>query len=182
MVAWLLASIERLSPSWRRIVVGAVALALLAAALTALTLEAPPSAPKRSVSAATRTRRHSDPNRTPPAAVSRPVSATGLRRVRAVARQFLVSYLRVLYGRAWAGAIIAVTPELRRQLSLGRALVTPVERSRDPHLVALQLVGTTPGFAVATATVNDTGVVLYRLRFSLQEQRGRWLVVDAEEG
>src|ERR1019366_4922865 len=41
---------------------------------------------------------------------------------------------------------------------------------------------TTPGFVVATATIEDGGIAAYRLRFALREEGGRWLVSDVQEG
>ncbi len=75
-----------------------------------------------------------------------------------------------------------VTPGLRSQLITQRAQVTPAERGRHPRVVSLAAVGTTPGFVVATATVDDGGIAAYRLRFTLQEQTGRWLVSGVQEG
>ena len=63
-----------------------------------------------------------------------------------------------------------------------RVQVTPAQRVRHPRAVSLGVVGTTPGFVVATATVDDGGIAAYRLRFSLEERAGRWLVSDVEGG
>ena len=76
----------------------------------------------------------------------------------------------------------AVTPGLRSQLIAQRAQVTPAERGRHPRVVSLATVGTTPGFVVATATIEDGGIAAYRLRFTLQERAGRWLVSGVQEG
>ena len=114
--------------------------------------------------------------------VSPPVSAVELRAARVVAARFLVSYLQFAYGRGSAGAVKAVTPGLRSQLITQRAQVTPAERGRHPRVVSLAAVGTTPGFVVATATIEDGGIAAYRLRFTLQEQAGRWLVSGVQEG
>jgi hypothetical protein len=40
----------------------------------------------------------------------------------------------------------------------------------------------TPGFVLATATVDDGGIAAYRLRFALQGRDGRWLVSSVQEG
>ncbi len=58
----------------------------------------------------------------------------------------------------------------------------PAERWRRPRVVSLELVGTTPGFVVATATIDDGGVSAYRLRFTVQRQSGRWAVSSVVEG
>ena len=99
-----------------------------------------------------------------------------------VAGRFLRSYLRFAYGRASPSSVLAITPGLRSQLSRERAAVTPAERDRRPRVVALQVIGTTPGFAVATATVADGGITRYRLRFTLQRHSSRWAVGSVGEG
>ena len=76
----------------------------------------------------------------------------------------------------------AVAPALRSQLIRERVQVTPAQRVRHPRVVSLRVVGTTPGFVVATATVDDGGIAAYRLRFSLRERAGRWLVSNVEDG
>ena len=75
-----------------------------------------------------------------------------------------------------------VTPGLRSQLITQRAQATPAERARHPRVVSLATVGTTPRFVVATATIEDGGIAAYRLRFTLQEQAGRWLVSSVQDG
>jgi hypothetical protein len=71
---------------------------------------------------------------------------------------------------------------LRRELVWEHVRVTPAEHGRHPRIVALGLVGTGPGFVVATATVDDGGIAVYRLRFTLWERAGRWLASDLREG
>ena len=117
-----------------------------------------------------------------PPRVRPPVSGSDLRLAGRVAGRFLLSYLKFAYGRASAASVEAVTPGLRSQLMRDRAQVTPVERARHPRVVSLGVVGTTPGFVVATATVEDGGIAAYRLRFTLREEGGRWLVSDVQEG
>jgi len=75
-----------------------------------------------------------------------------------------------------------VSAGLRSQLIAQRAQSTPAERGRHPRAVSLAMVGTTPGFVVATATIEDGGIAAYRLRFTLQEQADRWLVASVQEG
>ena len=76
----------------------------------------------------------------------------------------------------------AVTPGLRSQLTRDRAQVTPAERRRHPLVVSLTTLGTTPGFVVATASIEDGGIAAFRLRLTLQEQAGLWLVSSVQEG
>jgi hypothetical protein len=183
MIAWLPAALDRIPPSWRRVAVGAAALLVLAAAIAALILEAglverqhrPRPAPAPVV-------RRPPPSRLTPRAAGPPVSATELLRASEVARRFAVSYLRFAYGRATARSVVDVAWSLRSQLIRGRTPVTPIERQRHARLVSLHAVGTMPGFVVATATVEDGGIAAYRLRFSLREQWGRWLVSAVEAG
>jgi hypothetical protein len=92
------------------------------------------------------------------AATSAPaVSGSDLRLARRVAGRFLLSYLRFAYGRASATSVEGVTPGLRGQLMRDRAQVTPAERARHPRVVSLRVLGTNPGFGLATATVDDGG-------------------------
>ena len=76
----------------------------------------------------------------------------------------------------------AATPSLRSRLVTQRVRVTPAERGRRPRIVSLATVGTTPAFVVATATIEDGGTAAYRLRFTLQEHTGRWLVSSVQDG
>jgi hypothetical protein len=183
MTAWLLAALDRLSPRWRRVAVALPALLLLAAAITALILEARTVERQRRPSPALApVVRRPPPRRLAPRTAHQPVSAAELRRASEVAERFAVSYLRFAYGRATARSVVEVEPALRSQLIRGRSPVTPIERQRHPRLLSLHTVGTMPGFVVATATVEDGGIAAYRLRFSLEEHSGRWLVGTVEEG
>jgi hypothetical protein len=78
--------------------------------------------------------------------------------------------------------VSAVTLDLRRQLARERVQITPVERRRYPRVVSLGVVGMTPGFALATATVEDGGITAYPLRFTLHSSAGRWAVSSVQEG
>ena len=111
-----------------------------------------------------------------------PVSGSNLRLAGRVAGRFLLSYLKFAYGRTRATSVEAVTPGLRSQLTRDRAQVTPAERARHPRVVSLRVLGTNPGFVLATASVEDGGIAAYRLRFALREEGGRWLVSDVQEG
>lgn len=182
MAAWLIAALERLPPRARRVVVAAPALLLLAGAITALTLQAGRGreADRSAVTVRAPVRR---PAAQPaPPRVRPPVSGSDLRLASRVASRFLRSYLQFVYGRAGAISVEAVTPGLRSQLSRDRAQVTPAERGRHPHVVWLRVLGTNPGFVLATASVEDGGIAAYRLRFALREAGGRWLVGDVQEG
>lgn len=183
MIAWLLAALDRLAPRWRRVAVGASAVMVLAATIAALILEArlveqhhrQPHAPVPVV-------RRPTPSSPASRTARQPVSATELRRAREVAERFVMSYLRFAYGRATARSVLDIAPALRSQLIRARSQITPIERHRHPWLLSLHTIGTMPGFVVATATVDDGGIASYRLRFSLQERKGRWLVGAVEEG
>jgi hypothetical protein len=111
-----------------------------------------------------------------------PISGSNLRLASRVASRFLRSYLTFAYGRARATSVEAVTPGLRSQLVRDRAEVTPAEHARHPRVVSLRVLGTNPGFVLATASVEDGGIAAYRLRFALREAGGRWLVGDVQEG
>ena len=163
-------------------VVAAVAVAGLATALATLTLEGRPGGhAQMSTATVPPAPKRRAPRRSPPTALG-PVSSTGLHRAARVADRFLRSFLRFAYGRTSAASVRAVAPALRSALVRERAQVTPAQRVRRPHAVSLRVVGTTPGFVVATAIVDDGGVAVYRLRFSLQERAGRWLVSNVEDG
>jgi hypothetical protein len=184
MTELLLAALERLPPRFRRFVVAAGALLALGAVMAALTLTAPRSDHKRRRTPPPPTAASSPrslPRRLPP-----PVPAAAMRDARRVAERFLAGYLPFAYGRGSALAVGGVTPVLRRQLRREllrqRAQVTPVERRRRPRIVSLQTVGTTPAFVVATAVIDDGGVVTYRLRFTLRGEAGRWAVSSVEAG
>ena len=180
MTELLLAVLERLPARVRRLVVSVGALLALGAVMAALTLSAPSSghqrrpAPQRPAVASLP---HTSPPRLPP-----PVSTTALMQARRWAEQFVAGYLPFAYGRGSALAIRDVRPALRRQLLRQRAQPTPAESRERPRVLSLQLVGTTPAFAVATAVVDDGGVATHRLRFTLTRSAGRWAVSSVEEG
>ena len=111
-----------------------------------------------------------------------PVSGSDLRLASRVAGRFLRSYLMFAYGRARATSVESVTAGLRSQLVRDRAQVTPAEHARHPRVMSLRVLGTNPGFVLATASVEDGGIAAYRLRFALREEGGRWLVSDVQEG
>ena len=182
MAAWLIAAIQRLPQRARGVVIAATAVLLLAGAIASLTLEACHGGRTRRPTPTVRapSRRPSAP--VVPRGISPPVSTAGLRSAGDTASRFLISYLKFAYGRVRATSVEAVTPSLRSQLMRDRARVTPAERARYPRVVSLRVVGTWPGFVVATATVEDGGIAAYGLRFTLQERAGRWLASGVQEG
>jgi hypothetical protein len=182
MTAWLIAAIDRLPLRGRRAGVAAVAALLLGGAITGLTLEASTGVVARRSTPAVHAPPRQAPTRPSQPSEHAPISTADLRPADRLARRFLDSYLRFAYGRASAGTVQGVTPGLRRQLITEHAQVTPAERERRPRLVALAIVRTTPGFIVATATIEDGGVAAYRLRFALQEQADGWRVSSVQEG
>jgi hypothetical protein len=176
----LLSVLERLPARVRRLVIAAGALLAPATVMAALTLTAPDGdgqrQPIRQRPGSVRVQRTS-PHRLAP-----PVSTTAMVQARRVAERFLAGYLPFAYGRGSALAIRGTTQTLRRQLLSPRAQLTPVERRRRPRVVALQTIGTTPTFVVATAVIDDGGVATYRPRFTLSRAAGRWAVSSVEEG
>jgi hypothetical protein len=159
-----------------------VATLLLAAAISALTLVAGRRAPDREPTPRASTQPRPEPSPARRQRARSPVSATDLRLVHRVAQRFLLKYLRFAYGKERASSAMQVTPALRRELTRQRAQVTPAERGRHPRVLSLHLVGTEPGFVLATARIEGGGIATYPLRFALQELAGRWLVSDIQEG
>jgi hypothetical protein len=182
MVAWVIGAIARLPQRARRVVVAATALLLLAGAITSLTLQTGRSREARRPAVTVRAPAHRPAVQPMPPRLRRPVSGSDLRQAHRVAGRFLRSYLKFAYGRSGAASVEAVTPGMRSQLMRDRAQVTPSERARHPRVVSLRVVGTWPRFVVATASVEDGGIAAFRLRLTLQEQPGRWLVSDVREG
>lgn len=181
MAAWLISAIERLPPGARRAVVAATALLLLVGAIAALTLQAGGREAGR-LAVTVRPPAHRPAARPTARRLRPPVSGSDLILASRVASRFLLSYLRFAYGRARVTSVEAVTLGLRSELMRERAQVTPAERVRDPRVVSLRVLGTNPGFVLATASVEDEGIAAYRLRFALREEGGRWLVGDVQEG
>ncbi len=182
MAARLIPAIERLSPRVRRAGVAVTAVLLLGGAIASVTLEASTGGGARRSTRAVHAPWHRAPARALQPRVRPPVSRGELRVAARLARRFLVSYLEFAYGRGSAVGVRGVTPGLRGQLIAQRAQATPAERGRHPRVVSLATLGTTPGFVVATAKMEDGGIAAYRLRFTLQERAGRWLVSSVQEG
>jgi hypothetical protein len=181
MAASLIAAIERLPPSVRRIVVAATLLLLVGGAVASLTPEGNPGPDARRSVGTVRGRSRRPSARPVPPRAGRSVSARDLRIASRVARRFLVSYLKFAYGQASGTSVKAVTSGLRSQLIRDRARVTPAERGRRPRVVALEVLGTAPGVVLATALVDDGGITTYPLRVTLRDRRAVWLV-SAENG
>ena len=181
MAAWVIAAIARLPRRARRVVVAATTLLLLAGAITSLTLQAGPGGEAGRPAVTVGAPAHRPAPSPMPPRLRPPVPGSDLRLAHRVVGRFLLSYLKFAYDRARAASVEAVTPGLRSQLVRDRAQVTPAERSRHPRVVSLVVLPTTPGFVVATATIEDGGIAAYRLRFALREEGGRWLVSDVQE-
>jgi hypothetical protein len=182
MTAWLIAALERLPPRVRRIVVAVVALVLIGAAITALTIAPSPGTGARSSRPASRAPARQTARHPPPQRLAPPVPGPELRRAHDAAERFLGTFLAFAYGRARAPSVTPVTPALRNQLTREHAQITPVERRRHTRVVSLRVVGMTPGFVLATAMVDDGGIAAYPLRFTLQRSAGRWSVSSVLEG
>ena len=180
MTAWLISALERLPPRARRVVV--VALVLIGAAITALTIAPQPGTRVRRPRPVPRGPARQTPPHPPRQRVPPPVPAAQLRRAHDAAEWFLGSYLSFAYGRARAPSVTPVTPALRNQLVRERAPVTPVERRRHPRVVSLRVVGIMPDFVAAIAAVTDGGIATYPLRFTLQRIAGRWSVSSVLAG
>jgi hypothetical protein len=182
MTAWLISALKRLPPRARRFVVAVVALLLIGAAITALTIAPSPRTGARLDRPAPRGPARQTTMRPSPQRLGSPLPAAELRRAHDAAERFLGTFLPFAYGRALALEVRVVTPALRRQLTRERAQITPVERRRQPRVVSLRVVGMTPGFVLATAMIDDGGIAAYPVRFTLQESGGRWAVSSVQEG
>jgi hypothetical protein len=83
------------------------------------------------------------------------------------AGQFLAGYAPFLQSRGPTRA----TRALRLHPSGSQALVTPVERGRQPRVVSLAAVGQAPGVVLATVPVADGVVTSYGPRITLRHGR-----------
>jgi hypothetical protein len=182
MIAWLILAVERLPLRVRRVVVAVAALLLIGAALAALPIAPSPVGGVRPGPPAPRAPARQTTLRPSPRRLAPPVPADQLRRAHHAAERFLGTYVPFAYGRAGALALSSLTPVLGRRLARDRGQVTPVERRRRPRVVSLRVVGMTPGFVVATAIVDDGGIVAFPLRLTLQASAGRWAVSSVQAG
>ncbi|MBV9336679.1 MAG: hypothetical protein JO243_12385 [Solirubrobacterales bacterium] len=177
MTGRLVAALGRSSRTTRRLTLAALALVVLLVVASALAPSPQPAhRPVAPLAGPTRTRS------TPTAPGSRAISRAGLGAAKRAAARFLTGYLRFLYGRGSARSVAGATPDLRRQLIRVRALVTPVERHRDPRVVSLTAVRQAPAAVLATALVADGGVTAYALRMVLRSGRDGWLVSSVDGG
>jgi hypothetical protein len=178
MIELMLAGLVRLPPRIRRFLIAVGALLALGAVIAALTPTTPHGSHQRRVASQPRAVARLSRNslrRIPP-----PVSAGELALAHQVAQRFLAGYLGFAHGSGSALAISGVTPSLRRQLLRRRAQVTLVARRRWPRVVSVQTIGTMPTFVVATAVIDDGGVAMYPVRFTLNYSAGRWAVSSVE--
>jgi hypothetical protein len=182
MTAWLISAVERLPLRVRRVVVAVAALLLIGAAIAALTIVPSPASGVRLGPPASRAPARQTSARPSPQRLAPPVPAAQLRRAHDATERFLATYVPFAYGRPGARAVSSVTPVLGRRLARDGAPLTPVERRRRPRVVSLRVVGMTPGFALATAIVDDGGIAAYPLRFTVQEGAGRWAVSSVQAG
>jgi hypothetical protein len=182
MTAWLSSLLERLPPSVRRVAVVAMALLLLGAVAATVIIAPPSEVARRSQRQPARPTSSSTPASAGRKRSHSPVTAGQLLKARGVADRFLKSYLPFVYGRARAGSVSGVTLALRRALLRERAQVTPAELRRHPRVISLQVVGTTAEVVLATATVEDSGITTYALRFTLEHRAGAWVVSGADGG
>ena len=114
--------------------------------------------------------------------VTSSLSRAEIARAREVAIGFLKGFLPFVYGRASAGFVLGAAPALRRRLTRQAAVVTPVERSRHPRVLSLEVAGQAPRAALATALIADGGITTYALRITLKEGRSGWLVSALDGG
>jgi hypothetical protein len=143
----------------------AVIVVLLATATVLLTLTQPASQASRPASP-----NHSA--RTSPGAVlQRDGRETGR-----VAEGFLAGYLSYTYGRSPASRIADASQSLIVSLQAHPPQVSPAVRVRHPRIVSLQPATAPGGELAVTATVNDGGLIDYRVRLLLTREHRRLLV------
>ena len=178
----LLTALERLPQRVRRFVVAIGALLALGAVMAALTLTASHGGQERRPAHSIASRRDRAADLAPPAPAARLDSGDASGPPGGGAVPGRLSAVRV---RPRQRTRDPVAPRRRSVANCccGNGLSsTPVERRRRPRVVALQTIGTTPTFVVATAVIDDGGVATYRLRFTLSRSAGRWAVSGVEEG
>jgi hypothetical protein len=169
VIGWLRSAPRRLSPRAR-----AIALVVLLFGAAVLALAPTRRAGHRAQRPSTRATTNGTTRRA--RQYESPVSAAQVARARHAARTFLAGYLPFAYGRASAGALRALTPQLRRQLKRERVQVTPLERRRRPRVITLTALGQASGVVIATALVGDGGVANYAVRLTLRRTSRGWLV------
>jgi hypothetical protein len=94
-----------------------------------------------------------------------------------VAKRFLAGYLSYTYGRSPADRIADASRSLIASLRAHPPTVSPAVRARHPRTVSLQPTVLRPGGGlVVAATVNDGGIVDYRVGVLLAREHGQLLV------
>jgi hypothetical protein len=96
-----------------------------------------------------------------------------------VAKRFLTGYLSYTYGRSPVGRIADASRPLTASLQAHPPTVSPAVRARHPRIVSLQpsIAG---GGLMVTATVNDGGIVDFRVGVLVARAHGRLLVTGLE--
>lgn len=97
-----------------------------------------------------------------------------------VAEGFLAGYLSYTYGRSPAGRIADASQSLIVSLQKHPPQVAPTVRARHPRIVSLQPTNTIGGQLAVTATVNDGGLIDYRVRLLLTREHQQLLVTGLE--
>lgn len=102
--------------------------------------------------------------------------------VLALARDFLDSYLKLVYGQEPSGGIRDATPALKASLARERVPAPPALRALHPRIVGLSLVAAQAPTITVSASVKDDEVLAYRLTLQLTTTRdGRLLVARVGE-
>ena len=167
----------------RRVLVGLVALALVATVIAAPWLLAthlpgkrpPPQGRRATVGQPAIERRPARPG-------SAPGGAGQFAGARAAASRFVEAFILSAYGGSVRWSAEPVTPPLRAWLASSRGQLAAVQRHRDPRVVSIELEATAPTFVVATARVRDGGMSAYMIRFAVSRIAGRWAVASVREG
>lgn len=114
--------------------------------------------------------------------VSQPQSASSdPERVRAVTRDFLLSYLQVLYGQAVPLSIQDASPELFHQLQSQRGRPSPAQGPLRPRLVDVQVSPQSRDSAISAADIDDGTGVPYAIHMTVVRQNGDWQVVSLND-
>ncbi len=90
-------------------------------------------------------------------------------------------FLRFAYGDGTASSVHAVGLPLRRGLRR-RAFVAPSERGRRPRVISLEASGQKRGVVLATAIIDDGGIVSYAVRVMVRETPAGWVVSAVDGG
>jgi len=93
-----------------------------------------------------------------------------------VARRFLRAYLALLYGRGDLDDVRDVTPAVRRALRSSLPRVPAAQRLRRPRVVDLRLTRQADAAVLVTVSIDDGGVAIYPLVFTLDRRADTWVV------